>query len=518
MKDLSNLEVTDYFRILWNRRWYFLILFVLMSVGSAIYAVRAPDVYKSQARIRVDTTISSEEFMRTGAGSLVDERINAVREQLQSRAFLERMIESLQMYGFGTNPNFVMESAVSAARRQIGIERTSDKTFTVSFVANNPQFAQMVTRQLTNELIQSSSRDKVNTVRGVDQFVDAQLAEAEKDVKAQEERLTQFKLAHQGELPEQESAITSAIASLNNQYNMVENSIQQVQADQRNLDFQYRENQRANEERMKLLQALAPGTSVPVSGGERRPTPDELELAKKKEELGHARTKYTESHPDVVRLNKDVQRLEQQVRSAQAAERPDATAPSSSDETTTAGADGGTVGRSQGETTIDNIYRFRTNDNRTKLEKYEKEKRDIQAQIRLYTSKLTMAPAVAQQLTGIQRELDKALSKYKGLESQKIKTDLGVAAETDRKNDTYQVTDEANLPVNAEYPNRMQIVLMGVGGGFILGIGAAFARELLDSTISSEEEAKKLLNLPVLVALPLTVKKTDGPSKNQAAA
>jgi len=42
---------------------------------------------------------------------------------------------------------------------------------------------------------------------------------------------------------------------------------------------------------------------------------------------------------------------------------------------------------------------------------------------------------------------------------------------------------------------------MGIGAGFVLGIAAAFGRELLDTTLGSESEAAAVLKLPVLVSI-----------------
>ena len=79
--------------------------------------------------------------------------------------------------------------------------------------------------------------------------------------------------------------------------------------------------------------------------------------------------------------------------------------------------------------------------------------------------------------------------------------------ETDKDNEIYRVIDEANFPLYPEGANRMQLILMSLCGGFGLGIAAAFGRELIDSTIGSEEEAKKVFNLPVLAAIPAAPKK-----------
>jgi capsular polysaccharide biosynthesis protein len=61
--------------------------------------------------------------------------------------------------------------------------------------------------------------------------------------------------------------------------------------------------------------------------------------------------------------------------------------------------------------------------------------------------------------------------------------------------------DEANLPELPSSPNRLQIALIGLLAGLVLGVGASLGRELLDSTLSTEEEAAAELKMPVLVSV-----------------
>jgi capsular polysaccharide biosynthesis protein len=104
------------------------------------------------------------------------------------------------------------------------------------------------------------------------------------------------------------------------------------------------------------------------------------------------------------------------------------------------------------------------------------------------------------------RETNALRAQNDNLTKQKFSSQMATTVENDKRNEIYRIIDEANLPVKAEYPNRWQMILMGILGGLLVGIGVVFSRELLDATISSEEEAKKLLNLPVLVTIPVVPK------------
>jgi polysaccharide chain length determinant protein (PEP-CTERM system associated) len=498
MKDIAKLEIFEYFQILGKRRWYFLVSAFLTISGALAYARWVPNVFKSETRILVDTPMVSEEYFRSNTELTPADRINSIREQLASRTFLERMIEQLQMYGYGTRIDFVMENAIKTAQKQIGIEKTSDRTFTVSFVATDPQFAQTVTRQLAQELIRLSTRFKTDKAIATDQFIDEQLRQSIEALKAQEEKTKQFRLAHIGELPEQSNANMTALTGLRSQLNSTESAIQQAQERLKLLDFRYQERKQLN----LMSQSLAARNNVPIaSGNVQAAAPEEVELATKKELLAQYMAKYTPSHPDVLALTRDITRLEQQIKNKKAANNTKAT---------TVGTAPGVI---QEEKKVDQAdpleteYKFQSDSIKVEIDRGEKEKQLILQQIKLYQGRLNLAPTLEQELAKLLRDQDVLRVRYENLQRQKFNTQMTASVETDKKNETYRIIDEANLPIKPESPNRLQIVLLGIVGGMLVGIGAAFGREMLDNTIGNEEEAKKLLNLPILVTIPTVPKK-----------
>jgi succinoglycan biosynthesis transport protein ExoP len=496
MKDLTHLEVRDYFTVLWKRRWYFLAVLAMVSAGASIYAFRVPDVYKSETRIIVEEPLVSEDYVRPTVRTTPEDRINSIREQLASRTFLERMIEQNQMYGFGTDPKFVMENAVKAAEKQIGIEKTSNNTFTLSFIATSPQFAQSVTSQLAQELIRLSNSSKKEIVLATDQFIDDQLKQSTDALRAQETKIEQFKTAHLGELPEQANANISALNGLHTQLTATENAIAQAQERQKMLDFKIEERKRLN-----LISESLAVTENAAQPADRKPSAAQQELAAKKDLLAQYLAKYTPNHPDVVTLKKDIDRLEQVV-AAQKTSGASALTPLGP---TTAAAD--QRGKTDGQNDpMEASFKFEGDSIKAEIAKREKEKQDLIQQINAIQTRLKLAPRLDQELSALLREQDVLKSQYEGLQKQKFTTKMATTVETDKKSDTYRIIDPANLPVKAEYPNRLQIVLMGIGGGLVLGIGAAFGREMLDTTIGGEEEAKQVLNLPVLVTIPTVPK------------
>ena len=121
--------------------------------------------------------------------------------------------------------------------------------------------------------------------------------------------------------------------------------------------------------------------------------------------------------------------------------------------------------------------------------------------MRRFQGRLNLAPAIEQELLGLSREHESLKQQYDTLQGKKLQSQMTASMESNTAGDTYKVIDEANLPEKPIFPTRIQIVLMGLLAGIVMGIGAAFARELLDTTINREEDAVAVLKLPVLASI-----------------
>jgi len=502
MKDLSGLDVHEYFRILWNRRWYFLIVFVLVSVGGTIHAKNKPAIYRSEAKIAVDTPLSAV----SRSSSSVTERIDVIREQLSSRSFLERMIQQTGSYGFGASSDFVMERALTAVRNNIRIQKTSDRTFTIAYRATDPMMAQNVTRQFTDELIRASKRSSETRVMALDRFVEEQFSEAEEKLRKQSEKIRDFKQQNAGKLPEQTINNMNAVAGARSQLSNLENAIQRAKDNKDLLDNQYHDNKQLRSQ-LEQINSYSSGSKPVVSSGS---SPEELDLAQKtavlskyEANMAQALTKYTENHPDIAAYKREIDRLEREIEEARGKLQLSPVVVNTDD-------NGDATPRLTmamlQEERFEKEYADRRNRIEAEIEKLEKEREATLKVIADYELRLKTAPTLEQELEDLFREENLLKKQYESIAAQKLNSVMATAVETDKDNEIYRVIDEANFPVYPE-ASTSRLMLMAIFGGLAMGVGAAFGRELLDSTIGSEEEAKKIFDLPVLAAIPAAPKK-----------
>jgi polysaccharide chain length determinant protein (PEP-CTERM system associated) len=495
MKDFKNLNVVDWLLIFWRRKWYFLPTLIVIAVGTTIYALRIPQVFRSETKIQIDTAVVSQDYVRPIVQSSPTERINAIREQIQSRSFLQQIIERFSLNGYGSTKEFVMEEAINGLSNNIKVVNGLGTTFTLSFAATEPSFARDVTRYIADKLIESNVSDRKSKTEKTDRFIEDQLRTTAKQLSDQEDKIRQFKIAHLGELPEQALTNATTINSYTTQLAGLDNAIQQAVDQRRQLDTRLAQ----VDILAKSLPKPAPQTAVI------KQAPQDPVLTAMKEQMAVLRARgFTDAHPDVKKLAAQIQDYEMRA----AAKVTEANAEESGLTSLASGskpADSGGAQNGASSTMVE----LETSAIKTEIEKTDaiitrrrKERDDLVALIKAMDARLKRAPAMEQEMAALIREQETLRTQYANLQQKKFGTQMATTLESDTSSETYKIIDEANLPERPVFPNRVQIILMGTGAGFFFGLALSFIREYLDPTLGDENEVMAVLNLPVLAAVP----------------
>lgn len=510
MKDLKNLNPSDYLRVLWRRKWYATISFCVVVIAAAAYAWWVPNVYRSEAKLAVEPAPIPKDYVRPSEVSTPEEQISAVRQHINSRSFLERMIQEFQLLGYGRESGFSMDRAVEAVRRSIQVLSISKNAFSVSYTATDPQIAQSFTRRIVESLLQDSSSSRKTRAMETDKFLDEQLRQAGVDLAGYEEKIKQFKTAHLGALPEQESGNMSALNSLHSRLTLAENALQNALDQKRLIELRAKDQSRYGMSQ-RLTMPMSDIAEEDFGSGEASSGHSE-ELAKREAELAQLRLRYTAGHPDVVRVTKEVELLKAQ--SAAAAKADDASKAGEE-------SDSGQGELSIPELTADSggmesaAESFESQSIKQEIAKREREKASILREIGVLRSRLNLAPALEQELRSLSREYDSLKLNYTNLQNKKFQSQMTANLETNRNTDTYKIIDDANLPDRPAFPNRLQMILLGLGAGVACAIGSVLARELLDTTLTTEDEVTSVLKLPVLASVSEISKKEMKPAMEQ---
>jgi polysaccharide biosynthesis transport protein len=500
MRDFRKLSIEDVLRILWRRRWYVVLSTILGGALGAGYAWSLPPIYSAATTILVESQFVPEDYVRSTVRETMEERINSIKQQLHSRAFLGRIIEDFGLYGSG-GKEFVMETAIEQMRNQIEII-WSRNTFVVAYRSTQPHQACDVTKRLAKDLIEMNNRSRKNQAIETDEFIDVELRRRTGELTAHEEKLRSFKTAHLGELPDQVTMNLEALNRLQAELSANESALQKAQSQrmslERSLDAQTRR------------RAVDPPAAdrTPPANEARKESKEEVglrtKLNTKIEQRDEVRSRYTSKHPEVVKLSREVEQLEGQLREATAARIRDVSTPTP-ESSTDSGEGRNSAGiRADSSSDVEEATKLGVELEGIKAEISTRQKQHeyLVTQIRIHENRRAGAPRVEQELFALTREHEALKQQHKELQQKKFNAQVAANLETSAKNETLKVIDEAYLPEKPVGPPRQRIALMGIAAGVLLGFGLVVGGECVNSTIADENQAAQELGMPILISIP----------------
>jgi uncharacterized protein involved in exopolysaccharide biosynthesis len=232
------------------------------------------------------------------------------------------------------------------------------------------------------------------------------------------------------------------------------------------------------------------------------PSPLAIQLTAKRSQLSEALSKYTPRHPDVIRLAKEVEDMEQQLKNR-------ATDQATPNGTVAQSAPGADKGKGRESTQMELTAEAEIESAKYELDvlnktisRKEKEREDLIRNISVYQSRLNLAPALEQELIALMRDHDTKQQQAENLGTRKFNAGMAANAVSDKKNDIYRILDEASLPERPMFPTRLHIILLGFGASLAIGYAAAFGREILEPSLANEDEVAAVLKMPVLANVP----------------
>jgi polysaccharide biosynthesis transport protein len=499
MKDISRLEVNDYLTIPWRRRWYFLAAMILVMVAVVVYAWMRPNLYRSETRIFVESaTLLDDPLSPDTARDRTEDRINAIRQLLESRSILERVVEEFRLRS--VDSGIPMEDQIKYIRSYLEISKATGSIFTMAYSANSPQVAQAITRRLAEILIQTNTAAQKDKAIEKDEFIEQELRQAQLDLAAIDDKIRQFKANHLGELPEQGTANMNALNGLHNQLVAIDTALDRFRDQQKALEFRLQQ-QRNMSAMAKSLASKDDATPVDAKDPN-APSPLAVQLTAKRSQLAEALSKYTPKHPDVIRLAKEVEDMERQLKT-------NAVEQTKSDGTATQSSAGTDKGKSRESTQMEITAEAEIESAKYELDvlnktisRKEKEREDLLRNISVYQNRLNLAPALEQELIALMRDHDTKQQQVENLGTRKFNAGMAANAVSDKKNDIYRILDEASLPERPMFPTRLHILLLGFGASLAIGYAAAFGREILEPSLANEDEVAAVLKMPVLANVP----------------
>ena len=492
-----NMEPGEFLDILRRRKWVILLSVLLIHIGSVVYCVVAPDLYQSTMKLLVIPPAVSEGMVRSTANIEYKDRLKMLQQDILSSPRLLAVISEMGL--FKEESRKMSSSAmVSQVRKRIDMEDEGKNSFILFFQHENPEVAMRVTSRLGSFFVEENIRSREATAQETSKFLADEVQETRKRLEVQEEKLKQYKLQFGGELPQQEQANLNRLQRLQDQIKNNSDAIARL-ADRK----VFLEAQISNIERN------APGAGgqdlwQTVGSGDKASLPSLLsELAARKKKLEELSMKYTPLYPAVTQARWEVEQLEARIATMrQAAKKAGeesargASAPSTSKQAPdieTTGVDAGEIGRLRGQVASIDL----------EIVALKRESANSAHTIDQIQRKVERLPQREQEMIALSRDYDNIKRSYEELLKKKLDSEVSQKLEEKQKGEQFQVLEPANLPTRPFKPNRPLVLGLALLASFVIGVGGAFAFEMMDPTLRGSKEFRNYFDMPVLACLPL---------------
>ncbi len=198
-----------------------------------------------------------------------------------------------------------------------------------------------------------------------------------------------------------------------------------------------------------------------------------------KNELDINLGRYTEKHPDVMKLRKKIAALEEELSQAEAASPAESPQP---------------LIETELETPAEPVYNAGPD-----INELRRKRDNLSKQIRTLESKLSKASMVRVDQERLSRDTDQKELDYMEL---KEKLESARILRDQAREGPLKVIDPAAPPTHASMKKKIILLIVGLMASAIFGIAVGFIAEYYEDVFKSPEEVEKSLNLPVLATIP----------------
>lgn len=452
-----------------RRRWIILAPFCLALIVGIILAFTLPKQYQASTLILIEPQRVPQNYVQPIVSSDASDRINTLSQQIMSRTNLEKIISDFNLFSNPEQAKMYMEDKVNNLRNRIKIDVTRDRrgsdAFSISFKGGDPQIVMRVTNGLATSFIDENLKVRESQALGTSEFLDSELKSRRQRLEQVEEKIKEYRKTYMGELPEQLDTNLRILDRLQEDLNDRQQNIREARIRLAELNSDSSRNRQ-----------------VVVIGNEQQRHNDGASVEELKAQLETLNSRYTEKHPDILRLKKLIAEMEAKQQSDT--------------------ADNDQQGQPSVSTHLPIELRRQIFESRREIQVAESEIENLKRQISEYRKRVENTPKREQELLVLRRDYQNIQASYDSLLKRKLEADIAVNMERKQKGEQFRIVDSAQLPQKPVDPNMKKLFLAVIVMGLFVGGGIAFLLEYINTSFRKPDEIETMYELPVLTAIP----------------
>lgn len=476
-----NIDIREYWQIVWRRKFFVIIPFILSLIVGLIIGLITKPVYQSSTVVQIGQGQLLSNAMRGLIPGVTEkERLDNLKRLITSYDYLKRLIQTLNLY---TQPEALEEYEkrkdhyptfskdevieliwIDRLRRFLEIRQLGPDVIQVSAYAYNSDLAYNYAQTLTQIFIDESLRREVGGIRGALEFSAEQLTLYKKKLDDSEEQLRKFK----------EGLVQDQLES----YSVISGNLEQVNSMLTATEFELKEAK--DKLNFLIVQTQASGINYPSVNN------FELNALKARFleailELSKLMLKYSWQDVKVLTVNQEIEKLRSDIRMA-----------------------------------IENEIKSHYSNSQNKfvdiiaqkeivameIDFLEQRRNAYSKLIRFYEENVTKGPSRELTLNRLEREVAANREIYQMLLQQTRGSEIEEALQKTTAELKFKIIEPAIKPIKPIKPDRLRIIVMAMALGIGVGAGLIFFLEYTDHSFKKVEVVEQFLNLPVLGIIP----------------
>jgi succinoglycan biosynthesis transport protein ExoP len=510
--------IGDYLGALRRRRKLLLMVALPIIAIGATLALALPDKYRSEGQIEIE----GAQAVKSNPNALAqdpeespyaDQYVRSLSTVVLSDRNLAKLLAEHKLYDDqADDPSAALDKLRDDIKVDIvtvpildpntGRERDVVTAFSVAYDNRRPERAQEGAEWLVNAFLEENRNDRQRQAGGRAKFFAREAERVRTHVAGLETKLAEFKQKNAGKLPELNEMNLNVMDRTEGDIQNVESQMQALRRERVFLVSQLAQARAVNPDSANLSSLEAEYARKSIQYDQSHPDLimlrrqiDQLkaggggsggglslksQLQTQRSILAEARQRYSEDHPDVQRIQRNIQSLEARIASGETAD----------------------VGTSV-ESPVATQLTTQLNATDTQLAALQARAMELRTKLTGLEGRIVAAPEVERDYQGVTRDLASARAKYDELLKRQMDAEVSEAAIAGGTADKFQVKSSPKIPDSPAKPARIAIMIIAVVLAAIASITTVILAQLLDATIRSARDVQDILGVAPLTTVPV---------------
>ncbi|MDY0290982.1 MAG: GNVR domain-containing protein [Desulfuromonadaceae bacterium] len=472
-------QIKAYLQILYNRRYWFLIVAVSVCLFIVVSSFFIPKRYEAKSTVFIEKNVVNSLLKGLTVTPSMDDRIRVLRYHVLSRDIISRVLKKLDM-DVKVQTSEAFEGLIRQCQELTNINMRGNDLFFISLIHSDPVFARDFINTLVNTYVEENISSKREESFGADRFLSEQVKFYKQKLSKVEDEIYAYR---------KKTGIYTSVTETS-----IIETIAQYQAEAQELQGKKNEliaTVRTINDQLTSMKDMASSDTYAMFdymlGSE-----EDMRIEGLRSRLDELLMVYNDSYPAVVKIRDQIETLEKR---RDAEPQIDTPAPAQ-------------AAFNPVEDPIFVDLKMRMNAAQSDLNALKARENEVQQRISDNKQMLEKFPQDKKVLAEMERERNMVKNVYQTLQERVGMAEVSKQMEVADKATTFRIVDPAILPTLPVGSKRLYKMFLGLFIGIVAGFAVAFVRDQLDDTVKGAD-VLRAKGITVLAEIPLMFSDAD---------